>query len=245
MSIRIDPKLMKNRNQNYNNTRKVKKYKENISWIFYVEYFKDLNYNNLSHKSNEKKIKNITNKLKNKKIKRNVNKLGDGFILKVDGMGLIAGSGYPHNIKNIKESLQLGLSLDYTTGYPIIPASGIKGVIKHVLEDDNKKEYKNYLLEELKIDEEKLKNDFENTIFLDAEIIEGGFDDEYITPHNKIIKNPVPIKFLKIKKGSKFLFQFIFKSNNLEKDKKLKFFETLIKDIGLGAKTNTGYGYFE
>jgi len=238
--MRIDPRLIKKEHKNENKIE----YQENISWVFYVEYFQNLNYSNLSSKDNEKLVKNITNKLKNKKIKRDIALIGDNFTLKVDGMGLIAGSGYPHNIAKIKESLQLGLSFDYTTGYPIIPASSIKGVISHILNDKNKKDYKEYILKELKIDENRLKEDFKNTIFLDAEIIVGGFDDEFITPHSKITKNPVPIKFLKIKKGSKFLFQFIFKTNFIDKNKKLNLFQTLIKDFGIGAKTNTGYGYF-
>jgi CRISPR-associated protein Cmr6 len=248
----MDPELLKMLNKEKNTeTQKPKKKlrkrknRENLSWVFYIEYFKGLDYKNLSSEDNKTHVNEITNKLKNKQINRQIKKIGDSFTLEVDGMGLIVGSGYPHNIKNVKESLQLGLSFDYTTGYPVIPSSSIKGVIVHVLEDSNKKEYRNFILKELEIDEEKLKQDIEKTIFLDAEIISGGFDDEYITPHRSPTKNPIPLKFLKIKPTSKFMFQFIFKSDNISRDKKLKFFERIIKDFGLGAKSKTGYGYFK
>ena len=246
--MRIDPKLLKNRNEKNpetQNYKKKKKFRENLSWVFYVEYFKDLNYSDLSLENNEKHVNKITNKLKKVNINRHINKIGESFTLEVDGMGLIVGSGYPHNIKNVKESLQLGLSFDYTTGYPVIPASSIKGVVVHILEDDNKKEYKKYILDELGIDEEELKKDLKKCIFLDAEIMSGGFDDEYITPHLSPTENPIPLKFLKIKPSSKFMFQFIFKSNSIPVDKKLKLFERIIKDFGLGAKTKTGFGYFK
>jgi CRISPR-associated protein Cmr6 len=244
--MRIDPKLLKMLNkEDKTKPKKKSKNRENLSWVFYVEYFKDLDYSNLSSEKNKDHVNKITDKLKNKNIKRDINEIGDSFTLEVDGMGLIVGSGYPHNIKNVKESLQLGLSLDYTTGYPVIPASSIKGVIVHVLEDDNKKEYKKYILDELGIDEEDLKEDLKKCIFLDADIISGGFDDEYITPHSEPTKNPIPLKFLKIKPSSKFMFQFIFKSNNVSIDKKLELFKRIIKDFGLGAKTKTGFGYFK
>lgn len=85
------------------------------------------------------------------------------------------------------------------------------------------------------------------------------FSDDYITPHSgkdnksiycKELENPIPIKFLKIKSGVEFQFQFSLKDTELSDrtlitaiDKK-KIFINLISYFGLGAKTNIGYGRF-
>ncbi|MCT4599923.1 MAG: type III-B CRISPR module RAMP protein Cmr6 [Marinifilaceae bacterium] len=90
------------------------------------------------------------------------------------------------------------------------------------------------------------------------------FSEDYITPHktssqsgkdNKSIycdelKNPIPIKFLKIQSEVEFEFQFSLKDTKWSdgtlikaKDKK-KIFILLISYFGLGAKTNIGYGRF-
>lgn len=86
-----------------------------------------------------------------------------------------------------------------------------------------------------------------------------GFEIDVITPHYKEyyesngnthpadIYNPVPIYFLTIAPGSKFLFLFKFRNAqdvpSPEKIKKL-IIETGI-NFGFGAKTSSGYGYFK
>jgi CRISPR-associated protein Cmr6 len=91
-------------------------------------------------------------------------------------------------------------------------------------------------------------------IFLDAFIVDSFnkdkliFGDDYITKHydekdeNWIFKEPNPVKFLKILPDVVFEFQFIFKNKKYEKY--LKLFENILKEIGVGAKTNVGYGRF-
>lgn len=82
------------------------------------------------------------------------------------------------------------------------------------------------------------------------------FYTDYITPHVKenlsyeesMLKNPVPIKFLKVAPNVQYRFEFKLNGSevckSLTKDKKLKLFEYLITTLGIGAKTNVGYGQF-
>lgn len=87
-------------------------------------------------------------------------------------------------------------------------------------------------------------------IFYDCYISKGGKNslflaDDYITPHiPNPLKNPVPIKFLKILPGVEFRFQFDLKDNLIAAEQKKEFFKSLILALGIGAKTNVGYGQF-
>ena len=80
-------------------------------------------------------------------------------------------------------------------------------------------------------------------------------DKDYITPHKKILENPVPIKILKIvpKTEIEILLQLtetkisIPKKNDIviTKEQKKKLFTEILFLTGLGAKTNVGYGHFD
>lgn len=91
--------------------------------------------------------------------------------------------------------------------------------------------------------------------FLDAEIVKANsqkliFGDDYITPHvDKItrlpapLKNPEPLRFLKILPNVTFRFSFELESGPLiSASQKLTLFQQIIIDLGIGAKTNVGYG---
>ena len=70
---------------------------------------------------------------------------------------------------------------------------------------------------------------------------------DYITPHKEPLKNPVPLPFLKIKPNVIFKFQFIFPESIMSgvKSENVKnAFLEIINTIGIGAKTNVGYGQF-
>jgi len=228
-----------NRFQTQKETKKKKK-RENLAYLFYMDYFKDFNYHNLNSDDNKEIAKQKANYILQYKISNNPMDFGNTqFKLKVAGMGLLTGIGYPHNINDINGGLSLGFSLDYTKGVPYIPASSIKGVVIHILEDSNKN---NYYEKELKTTLKK--EDFANDIFFNAEIIandETIFDDDFVTPHRDITENPIPIRFLKIKEGVMVKFCFDFKTNKDEKERVVK---KIILDVGLGAKTNLGYGKF-
>ena len=80
-------------------------------------------------------------------------------------------------------------------------------------------------------------------------------DKDYITPHKKILENPVPIKILKIvpKTEIEILLQLtetkisIPEKNDIviTKEQKKKLFTEILFLTGLGAKTNVGYGHFD
>jgi CRISPR-associated protein Cmr6 len=82
--------------------------------------------------------------------------------------------------------------------------------------------------------------------------IKGIFAEDYITPHHPgekmgMFKNPIPLRFLKIAPGVTFTFQFklldsCIDSNKLSANDKLKLFNKIIMDFGIGAKRNVGYG---
>ncbi len=92
---------------------------------------------------------------------------------------------------------------------------------------------------------------YHRDIFIDAQICGANAEDEflgtdYITPHLEPLKNPVPIKFLKVLPNVGFLFQFDLKDGKLlTKENKAKLFKKILLTIGIGAKTNVGYGQFK
>jgi len=99
------------------------------------------------------------------------------------------------------------------------------------------------------------------------------FADDYITPHNKTkdddgipaaLKNPTPIQMLKVLPEVTFRFQFDLKKDFSISEKseegedsrktidrllipseRKNLFENIIHFLGIGAKTNVGYGQFE
>ncbi|MCK9618744.1 MAG: type III-B CRISPR module RAMP protein Cmr6 [Lentimicrobiaceae bacterium] len=77
--------------------------------------------------------------------------------------------------------------------------------------------------------------------------------NDFITPHKHKSRreldpftNPNPIQFLKVRSEIPFKFRFIF-TNTDEWTKEIKkiFFEQVLLTLGIGAKTNVGYGQFE
>lgn len=82
------------------------------------------------------------------------------------------------------------------------------------------------------------------------------FADDYITPHIKeglsyeqsLLKNPKPIKFLKVSPSVTYRFDFKLSPSKvcplLTPPKKAALFKKIILTLGLGAKTNVGYGQF-
>lgn len=123
----------------------------------------------------------------------------------------------------------------------------------------------------------KVKPLAERDVFFDAYPVAGDkgtsenlFYDDYITPHiedkidikkgayeideNSALKNPIPIRFLKVAPGIRYKFSFILHDSviltgpnqelKITKKMKVLLFKEIILDFGLGAKTNVGYGAF-
>ncbi len=202
------------------------------------------------------------------------NSIGKGFCIKTVYPGLLSGSGYLHEVGENKDEFQLGFYFDYTTGLPVIPASSIKGVLRDACEM-RKGAYLKDIIKKLGIDipdfdtQQFVKTVFEGKtiiekdgkqkevgisiyqrdIFHDAFPIKSKktlFGSDYITHHEHPLKNPNPVKFLRVQPEVIYQFQFDLKdSNGLTAQQKQAVFKQMILDLGLGAKTNIGYGQFE
>lgn len=79
---------------------------------------------------------------------------------------------------------------------------------------------------------------------------------DFITPHKHIgsprkpeldqFSNPTPLMFLRVMPEIYFEFRFnLTKTGNFDENLKLEFFKAIISTLGIGAKTNVGYGQFE
>ena len=242
-----------NKNNNQKQKNKQKQPKPNLGWLFYKEYFFDLDYNDIE--SNEHKIKNKIKNILNSKVtyKNQKNSFcNSSFELTTIYPGLLLGSGYLHELPNVKGQAILGFDFDYTTGLPIIRGSSIKGVLRSAFEH---KEYLKELFIDLKIDENlDLKNlinkifESGNDIFFDAFPIKSKgniLSDDYITPHKDELKNLVPLRFIKVSPEVTFRFEFNLSNEIISSKEKENLFKQIILDFGLGAKTNVGYGKFK
>lgn len=77
-------------------------------------------------------------------------------------------------------------------------------------------------------------------------------DSDSITPHihknltyeQSMLKNPIPLIFLKIASGVKMEFRFNLKDGLISAKEKRDLFAKILEDFGIGAKTNVGYGQF-
>ncbi len=174
--------------------------------------------------------------------------------------GLLVGTGNPHAAGDNRDEIKLGFTLDYTTGLPYIPGSTIKGVLRSVIKENDRKEaYGNrlqYLREviakvaEIRESDDKLSDKnlkkFEletfgkgesgkGDLFLDAYPIRGGQGDklfafESITPH-KPFKNPIPLRLLKVIPEVVFEFRFIFKDSKIIPELTVEKKENLFKRL--------------
>lgn len=184
--------------------------------------------------------------------------------------GLVIGLGLAHGT-SVKNDLKTGFQFDYTTGLPYIPGSSIKGVLRSMFpfENDDKEDVKAYyiisILKDLhkgvdfnKHDVEELAKDIfmhdekeTYDVFMDAVITAGRgkfLSDDYLaSQHEKPYGDPVPIQFMKVLPNVEFTF--FFKLTDTECRgvviNKKELFRAILEDIGVGAKTNVGYGQLE
>jgi len=72
---------------------------------------------------------------------------------------------------------------------------------------------------------------------------------DFITPHKEPLKDPVPVQILKVLPKVEYRFQFKLQdyntdSHTLSAIQIKELFKNLIQLVGVGAKTNVGYGHF-
>lgn len=235
----------------------------NIGRLFYKDYYNEVDFHSLLFGNYDKdKALKIDNVIKNSplvKIEKPVKDVVSIFAT-VQYPGLVTGVGLSHDAK---VGYKLGMHFDYTHGMPIVYGSSVKGVLKTYFEDffqskypnTNEKDDANALIK--MIFEGKTPNDtnipiYERDVFFDAVIIKeykGRFlVDDSITPHTEgPLKNPIPIKMLKIAPGCKMEFRFKLNNHKI-KDREytsdfiLEIFKNILGTVGVGAKTNVGYG---
>lgn len=221
----------------------------NIGWLFYKEYFKDIDYSKLDSPKNEITInKKVAHIISQKPTIEEAEVLGTThFSARTTYPGLLLGSGNSHELPDIKGQAILGFHFDYTSGLPIIQGSSIKGVLRSAFKHG---EYIQELLKNETLDVKELEKEiFENSdIFFDATIsnVEGKIlGDDYIAPHANELKDPIPLRFIKVLPNITFRFDFELSDGLITKEQKSKLFQEILEDLGLGAKTNVGYGKFE
>ncbi|HHT23327.1 MAG TPA: type III-B CRISPR module RAMP protein Cmr6 [Bacteroidales bacterium] len=197
----------------------------------------------------------------------------DSFPLQIAYPGLVTGVGIDHEAK-IEGEFKLGVHFDYTWGMPVVYGSSVKGVLRAYFKDfyqgGNDKPNAEYLFydifegrnmakeHQLNDDKKYYKSIYDRDIFFDAVITEADSKErilcsDSITPHgDNPLRNPTPLTFLKIAAGCTMEFRFKLvdtKDENgdviFSKDNKKELFEEIIKTVGIGAKTNVGYGQFQ
>lgn len=182
--------------------------------------------------------------------------------------GLLIGSGLAHGT-GMDQDLKIGLSFDYTTGLPYVAGSAVKGVLRSLFpsgDSDESNRQIAYLCEKcpkVKPDEWRVitKELFDvngsevkrsRPIFFDAMIVatankEGKIlGDDFITPHKSPIKHPIPLQFLKVLPAVTFRFAFRIGEavGSLQVNEIGQLFQSILLDVGVGAKTHVGYGQF-
>ena len=240
--------------------------RKNISKLFFKDYFKEDNGFNFNHvlinngtpdENTKNEILRRNTEIKGVELKQipALSIVNEPLSFKIAYPGLITGIGLVHDSKKMDGAYNLGMHFDYTWGMPIVYGSSVKGVLRQYF----KEFYEGNLdVDELIEDifEGGKKSIYQRDIFFDAVITrtyDNGhlLEDDSITPHgDNPLKEPTPITMLKIAPGCTIEFRFHLedskvKSGELKKADKRKLFEKILKAVGVGAKTNVGYGQFE
>ena len=232
----------------------------NLNYLFHVEYYSEFEYEHFE-KCNKRLIEQRFKCSESEKIPFTE----DSFVLKTLYPGLLFGIGNIHESGNELVDgtpkkggeIKLGFTLDYSTGLPIIPGSTVKGVLRSAFRN-----YPEYIAEKLGIPEDDMKNienyifgknDMGVCIFHDAIPIRANKNNrilglENITPHKELFKNPKPLNLLKVIPEVEFIFRFNFDDYNegaIPAERLKNTFKNIFIEIGLGAKTNVGFGVME
>ena len=223
----------------------------NLGWLFYKDYYSAIEDWTDSKKSEKAVSKKVDDLIAISSIIEESTPLGNThFKATTNYPGLILGSGNAHELPSVEGQAILGFHFDYTTGLPTIQGSSIKGVLRSAFKHP---EYIAELLKNETLDIKKLEVEIfdNNNIFFDAQIIDESnnpmqiLGDDYLAPHgDNPLQNPTPLRFIKVLPNITFRFDFELDDGILIQEQKRKLFQDILEDLGLGAKTNVGYGKF-
>jgi CRISPR-associated protein Cmr6 len=244
----------------------------NISWLFYKDYFANLDFSEINGEKNKKLIKANNKKITDAPLKVIGNPLAKQSIRAViQYPGLATGIGINHEA-SIEGEFKLGMHFDYTYGMPVIYGSSVKGLLRSAFPENEK--FREQKMESIRaylgtgfadLDVDKLRDSifdgkengnflsvYQRDVFFDAVIVGANskgkiLDSDSITPHKEALKSPIPITFLKIASGVSLEFRFDLKDSAVEgvkisAEQKRNLFKSILLDFGIGAKTNVGYG---
>lgn len=180
--------------------------------------------------------------------------------------GILIGIGHSHGVKG-KGEIGMGFTFDYVTGLPYLPGSSLKGIIRsgfkqagfihEVVQDVLDTELSDSEMIELMEQIFEGKGQKRRFIFYDAVICDHEKDKpvlalDVIAPHSPDgLKEPNPVTFLRICPGVKIHFEFhlhpvvLSTGKCIRKEEIKEIFKTILEDLGIGAKTNVGYGVLE
>ena len=244
-----------------------------MGWLFYKGYYANVtddDYIFMLLSKEERREREKEEEALEKKISKNVQNVIDVEVSIEDNQslgnahfkatttypGLLLGTGIDHELPSVNNQAILGFTFDYTTGLPSIPASSVKGVLRSAFKHAD---YIQFLLDDETFDVKKLEleifgqeNGSKNIsqgqdVFFDSKVISSGkiLGDDYLAPHGEdALKNPVPLRFIKVLSNVEFLFDFELSDGVLSKEEKIQLFIHILSDLGMGAKTNVGYGRF-
>ncbi len=163
---------------------------------------------------------------------------------------LIIGMGNAHPMEN-------GFTFDHTQGLPFIPGSTIKGIWK-ASQQLNENQQTSETKVEKRATQEKNKGEKSTTekkvddfIFLDAIPLSVKMKIDIMTPHYQPYYssgdppgdyyNPIPIHFVAVSKGSKFLWGLISRTKRSHEEP-VRLIKDWLSTFGIGGKTAVGYG---
>lgn len=228
----------------------------NLHKVYYKDYYSGIDFSNAdTDTENNRRIIAGRNSILTQKGNLFVipkNGLANATIqMTVDYPGLITGTGITHETK-IQGEFKLGMHFDYTYGMPVIYGSTVKGVLRSYFKEEYDGSDADAVIADIfgSTDKDSSKSIYDRDIFFDAVITEDNDGEllvsDAITPHSdNPLKNPVPINFVKVAPGCTVEFRFRLVDSILKANQKKQIFEQILRNYGIGSKTNIGYGQFE
>ena len=247
--------------------------KQNIGKLFYQDYYKRVNFDYVIGRGgkpdddSQKSIQKMNKAIKEAELEE-IKKLeicSNCLLAEIAYPGLVTGIGLEHSSKKLKGAFNLGMHFDYTTGMPVVYGSSVKGMLKSYFEvfcakegipEEEGKVLKKEIFDGVRKDGTHISI-YKRDVFFDAVIVEPNkkkhfLEEDAITPHTEgPLKEPIPITMLKIASGCKIEFRFRLQESECKVNgktyssgKKLNLFKDILETVGIGAKTNVGYGQF-